>query len=113
MPAKTKPLRKVRPAQHQNRQPGLQAKMRPQPETIKDNYQGSGKLTGRVALISGGDSGIGRAVATAFAKEGADVAVLYRNEDADAKATAKLVASAGRRALLIAGDIGNEAFCAR
>lgn len=113
MPAKTKPLRKVRPAQHQKRQPGLQAKMHPQPETIKGDYQGSRKLTGRVALISGGDSGIGRAVATAFAKEGADVAIIYRNEHADAKETVKLVESAGRRALLIAGDIGNEAFCAR
>lgn len=113
MPAKKKPLRKVRPAQHQKRQPGLQTKMRPQPETIKDAYQGSGKLSGRVALISGGDSGIGRAIAVAFAKEGADIAVLYRNEHKDAKETAKLIEEAGRRALLIAGDIGNEGFCIR
>lgn len=113
MPAKTKPLRKVRPAQHQSRQPGFQKEMRPQPESIKDAYQGSGKLLGRVALVSGGDSGIGRAVAIAFAKEGADVAILYRNEHTDAKETAKLVEEAGRRVLLIAGDIGNEPFCGR
>ncbi len=113
MPAKTKPLRKIRPAQHQNRQPGLQTKMEPPPESIKDSYQAAAKLTGRVALISGGDSGIGRAVAMAFAKEGADVAILYRNEHTDAKETARLIEEIGRRSLLIAGDIGNEAFCIR
>lgn len=113
MPAKTKPLRKVRPAQHQSRQPGLQGKMRPQPESIKNEYQGSGKLMGKAALISGGDSGIGRAVAIAYAKEGADVAIVYRNEHSDAKATARFVENAGRHALLIAGDIGDESFCAR
>jgi NAD(P)-dependent dehydrogenase (short-subunit alcohol dehydrogenase family) len=113
MVAKTKPKRSLRPAQQQRRQPGIESRMRPQPEAIKDGYRGSGKLKGKVALITGGDSGIGRAVAAAFAKEGADVAIVYLNEHGDAKDTARMVEEAGRECLLIAGDIGREAFCRR
>lgn len=111
MPAKTKPPKKTRPAQHQKQQPGRQSDMRPAPESISKIYHSSGKLAGRVALITGGDSGIGRAVALAFAYEGADVAIVYRNEHRDAKETARLVEETGRNALLIPGDIGREPFC--
>jgi NAD(P)-dependent dehydrogenase (short-subunit alcohol dehydrogenase family) len=85
--------------------------MTPQPNTIPPGYQGSGKLAGRAALITGGDSGIGRAVAVAYAKEGADVAIVYLNEHEDASVTRRLVEEAGRKCVLIAGDIGDEAFC--
>jgi NAD(P)-dependent dehydrogenase (short-subunit alcohol dehydrogenase family) len=113
MVAKTKPKRALRPAQAQRRQPGIESEMRPQPEAVKDDYRGSGKLQDKVAVITGGDSGIGRAVAIAFAKEGADVAIMYLDEHGDAKETARQVEEAGRRCLLIAGDIGKEAFCRR
>ncbi|AKM17991.1 General stress protein 39 [[Flavobacterium] thermophilum] len=99
------------PPQHQTRQPGLQTEMNPQPVTIKDSYKGSGKLKNKTAIISGGDSGIGRAVAVHFAKEGADVAIIYLNEHEDADETKRLVEQEGRRCLAIAGDIGDEAFC--
>lgn len=99
------------PPQHQTRQPGLQTEMNPQPITIKDTYKGSGKLENRVAIISGGDSGIGRAVAVHFAKEGADVAILYLIEHEDAEETKRLVEQEGKRCLAIAGDIGDETFC--
>lgn len=99
------------PPQHQDRQPGSQQQMHPKPNTIPPNYRGSGKLEGRVALITGGDSGIGRAVAVAYAKEGADIAVLYLNEHEDAAETRRLVQEAGRKCVLIAGDIGDESFC--
>ncbi|ABO66002.1 MULTISPECIES: SDR family oxidoreductase [Geobacillus] len=99
------------PPQHQTRQPGLQSEMNPQPVTIKDTYRGSGRLENKVAIISGGDSGIGRAVAVHFAKEGADVAIVYLNEHKDAEETKRLVEQEGRRCLAIAGDIGDEAFC--
>ncbi len=99
------------PPQHQTRQPGLQTEMNPQPVTIKDTYKGSGKLKNKTAIISGGDSGIGRAVAVHFAKEGADVAIIYLNEHEDADETKRLVEQEGRRCLAIAGDIGDEAFC--
>jgi NAD(P)-dependent dehydrogenase (short-subunit alcohol dehydrogenase family) len=113
MVAKTQPKRPLRPAQQQRRQPGIESRMRPRPEAIKEDQHGSGKLTDKIALITGGDSGIGRAVAVAFAKEGADVAIVYLNEHGDAKETAKMVEDAGRQCLLIAGDIGREAFCRR
>jgi NAD(P)-dependent dehydrogenase (short-subunit alcohol dehydrogenase family) len=103
--------KKLRPPQHQERQPGLEFKMRPQPKSGASDYVGSGKLRDRVALITGGDSGIGRAVAVLFAKEGADVAIVYFNEHKDAKETKRLVESQGRKCLLIAGDIGREKFC--
>ena len=99
------------PPQHQTRQPGLQTEMNPQPVTIKDTYKGSGKLKNKTAIISGGDSGIGRAVAVHFAKEGADVAIIYLNEHEDAEETKRLVEQEGRRCLAMAGDIGDETFC--
>ncbi|ALA71003.1 short-chain dehydrogenase [Geobacillus stearothermophilus 10] len=99
------------PPQHQTRQPGLQTEMNPQPVTIKDTYKGSGKLKNKTAIISGGDSGIGRAVAVHFAKEGADVAIIYLNEHEDAEETKRLVEQEGRRCLAMAGDIGDESFC--
>ena len=85
--------------------------MKPQPDSGERDYEGSDKLAGRVALITGGDSGIGRAVAVLFAKEGADVAVVYLNEHRDAKETKRLVEAEGRRCLLIVGDVGDEKFC--
>ena len=91
--------------------PGLESRMAPQPVTLDHAHPGAGKLIEKVALITGGDSGIGRAVAAAFAKEGADVAIIYLNEHADAKETEQMVAAYGRRCLRIAGDIGSEAFC--
>ena len=103
--------KKVRPPQHQRRQPGRQYKMRPQPKSGASDYVGCGKLRDRVALITGGDSGIGRAVAVLYAKEGADVAVVYLNERKDARETKRLVEAQGRRCVLIAGDIGDESFC--
>ncbi|WJQ07804.1 SDR family oxidoreductase [Geobacillus stearothermophilus] len=99
------------PPQHQTRQPGLQTEMTPQPVSVSEQYKASGKLHNKVAIISGGDSGIGRAVAVHFAKEGADVAILYLNEHEDADETKRLVEQEGRRCLAIAGDIGDEAFC--
>jgi NAD(P)-dependent dehydrogenase (short-subunit alcohol dehydrogenase family) len=103
--------KKVRPPQHQRRQPGRQYKMRPQPKTGASDYQGSGKLRDRIALITGGDSGIGRAVSVLYSKEGADVSVVYLNEHKDARETKRLVEAQGRKCLLIAGDIGQEKFC--
>ena len=105
--------RPVRPRQKQPRQPGLETKMKPRPEAWVKVSPREPKLAGRVAVISGGDSGIGRAVAFAFASEGADVAVLYLNEHRDAKETVRAIESAGRRGFAMAGDIGNEQFCKR
>jgi NAD(P)-dependent dehydrogenase (short-subunit alcohol dehydrogenase family) len=105
--------RPVRPAQSQSRQPGKQAVMKPQPRTIRDDYRGSGKLNGKVAIITGGDSGIGRSVAVMFAREGANVAIVYLNEREDAATTKKLVEQEGRTCLLLQGDIGKRAFCNR
>jgi NAD(P)-dependent dehydrogenase (short-subunit alcohol dehydrogenase family) len=99
------------PPQQQGRQPGRQGQMAPEPDDSRPEYRGSGKLDGKVALITGGDSGIGRSVAVLFAREGADVAVVYLEEHDDADETVKLVESEGRRAIKIAGDVGDEAFC--
>ncbi|QDQ26158.1 SDR family oxidoreductase [Chitinimonas arctica] len=101
----------VLPPQHQARQPGIESEMVPPPQSAMASYVGSGKLRGQVALITGGDSGIGRAVAIAFAKEGADVAIVYLSEEGDAAETRCLVEVAGQRCLLIKGDISDEAFC--
>jgi len=99
------------PPQHQERQPGIEAEMTPRPTAEDQQYRGSGKLQGKVALITGGDSGIGRAVAIMYAREGADVAVVYLNEHQDAEETKRLVEQEGRRCQLIAGDVGSEQFC--
>ncbi|GHH99424.1 SDR family oxidoreductase [Neobacillus kokaensis] len=99
------------PAQHQDQQPGITSEMEPTPIENNTLYKGSGKLEGKKALITGGDSGIGKAVAIAFAKEGADVAIVYMDEHQDAKDTQAEVQEQGGRCLLIAGDVGNETFC--
>ncbi len=91
--------------------PGEESKMQPQPDFGVDSYKGSGKLTGKVALITGGDSGIGRAVALAFAREGADVLISYLNEDDDAQETVRVVTGEGRKALAVPGDIQDEQHC--
>ncbi|HXH01085.1 MAG TPA: SDR family oxidoreductase, partial [Xanthomonadaceae bacterium] len=95
------------------RKPGNEHELRLQPRFLAPDYVGSGKLQDKVAIITGGDSGIGRAVAVLFAREGADVAVLYLDEDKDAKATRKYVEAEGRRCLLVSGDVRNSRFCAR
>lgn len=95
------------PAETQSDQPGSEAEMSLAPVVVRDTYRGSGKLEGKVAIITGGDSGIGRAVAVHFAREGADVALLYLNEHEDAKATAEMVRGEGRQCLIIAGDVGD------
>lgn len=95
----------------QTHQPGDESQMNPKPEYINPNYKASGRLQGKVALITGGDSGIGRAISVHYAKEGADVAIVYLDEDTDAQETQKLVEEAGKRCLLIRGDIKQSSFC--
>lgn len=99
------------PPQSQDRTPALESEMTPKPEYDNPNYKGSEKLKDKVALITGGDSGIGRSVAVFYAKEGADVAIVYLDENEDAKETQQAVESYGRRCLLLPGDIRNEKFC--
>ena len=101
----------VFPPQHQSRQPGVETEMNPRPISQSPTYKASGKLAGKKAIITGGDSGIGKAVALLFAKEGADVAIVYLDEHDDANETKQLIEAEGRRCLLYAGDIGNEDFC--
>jgi NAD(P)-dependent dehydrogenase (short-subunit alcohol dehydrogenase family) len=102
---------KPQPEQKQHRQPGREEPMQPEPVTIRDDYRGSGKLEGRVALISGGDSGIGRAVALHFAREGASVAIIYLEEKEDARTTQRMVENEGAECLLLQGDVADPAFC--
>lgn len=99
------------PPQAQAHQPGAESEMRPRPHTEGKNYRAAGKLQGKVALITGGDSGIGSAAAIAFAKEGANVAITYLEEQQDAEHTRKIVEQEGRQCLMLAGDIGEESFC--
>ena len=102
------------PAQHPKQQlakPGLEAEMEQKPLFEAPHYRGSGKLQGFAALITGGDSGIGRAVAVLFAREGADVAIVYLSEEADARETCRWVEREGRECLAIAGDVKDPAFC--
>ncbi|MFT9848097.1 SDR family oxidoreductase [Aneurinibacillus sp. REN35] len=97
--------------QHGYLQPDIESQMSPQPNAEDYNYKPGGKLKGKVALITGGDSGIGRAVAIAYAKEGADVCIMYLESDSDAQETKRQVEEEGRRCLTIAGDVGDEEFC--
>jgi NAD(P)-dependent dehydrogenase (short-subunit alcohol dehydrogenase family) len=99
------------PPQHQDQQPGIEAEMTPRPGAEDRDYRGSGKLEGKIAFITGGDSGIGRAVALAYAAEGADVSIVYLNEHGDAEETQRRIEAKGRRCLLIPGDVGYEPFC--
>jgi len=99
------------PAQHQDQQPGLESLMDPKPVAEDATYLGSEKLKGKVAIITGGDSGIGRAVAIAYAKEGADVVIVHLNEHDDAFQTKGRIEQLGQRCIVVAGDIGDEAFC--
>ncbi len=98
------------PKQHQDK-PGRESELEPRPRYLALEYRGSGKLKDRVALVTGGDSGIGRAVAVLFAREGADVAIVYLSEDEDAEETRRAVEAEGRRALLLPGDVTDSSFC--
>ncbi|MBZ9608131.1 SDR family oxidoreductase [Clostridium estertheticum] len=99
------------PEQKQDKQPGLETLMNPRPIFENLNCIGSGKLMNKVALITGGDSGIGKAIALAYAREGADIAIVYLDEHEDAEETKKLIEAKGRKCILIAGDIGDDTFC--
>lgn len=101
------------PPQTQDRQPGLESEMTPRPKSENRKHHGAGKLSGKAAIITGGDSGIGRAVAIAFAREGADVAIIYLDEHEDAQETARLVEKEGRRCVTLAGDVGDPEWCRR
>lgn len=106
----SEPRPESQPAQQQE-PPGVLGEMTPRPDHGEESYRGSGKLTGKVAVITGGDSGIGRAVAIAFAREGADVLISYLSEHEDAQDTAKYVEEAGRRCVLVPGDLADRAHC--
>lgn len=99
------------PPQEQAHQPGDEYKMDPRPEYIRSSYQGTGKLKDKVAIITGGDSGIGRAVAVHYAREGADCTIVHLEEETDASETQALVEAEGRRCLVLKGDVGDPAFC--
>ncbi len=101
------------PPQHQSTQPGHQEPMTPQPSSDRPEYRGSGKLRDKVALVTGGDSGIGRAVAILFAREGAKVGIVYLNEDQDAEETRQLVTREGQPCTVLRGDVGDEETCRR
>jgi NAD(P)-dependent dehydrogenase (short-subunit alcohol dehydrogenase family) len=99
------------PQQQQSHQPGRESEMTPRPASAMENWKPAGKLAGKVAIVTGGDSGIGRAVAIGFAKEGADVAILYLDETEDAADTKRRIEAEGRRALAIPGDVGDAGYC--
>ena len=103
--------KQLQPPQHQERDPGIEAKMDPQPVYLRPDYRAAGKLEGQVAIVTGGDSGIGRSVAVLFAHEGADVAVMYLDEHQDAEKTKTEIEKTGRKCLLIPGDVGSEEHC--
>ncbi len=100
-----------RPPQQQTRQPGIESEMTPRPKAENRVHHGTGKLSGKVALVTGGDSGIGRAIANAFAREGADLAIAYLDEHKDAEETKRLVEQEGRRCMAVAGDVGSHEHC--
>lgn len=102
---------KALPKQEQPKQPGIENKMKPKPEFIRKNYKGSDKLKGKTALITGGDSGIGRSAAVHFAREGANIAIVYYDEEKDAQTTKKLIEKEGKSCLLLKGDLKDEKFC--
>jgi NAD(P)-dependent dehydrogenase (short-subunit alcohol dehydrogenase family) len=99
------------PPQKQSKQPGIEKLMNPRPVFEDADYKASNRLQGKAAIITGGDSGIGRAVAVAYALEGADIAVMYLDEHEDAEETKKIIEGKGRKCITIAGDIGDEEFC--
>ncbi len=101
----------VIPPQQQTHQPGSEQQMDPQPASTMTRYRSADRLRGKIALVSGGDSGIGRAVAVGFAKEGADVAITYLDEHDDAQQTQALIEAQGQRGLIVPGDVGNSDFC--
>jgi NAD(P)-dependent dehydrogenase (short-subunit alcohol dehydrogenase family) len=109
--SEAKAKKRTMPPQAQKKQPGREEEMHPKPESEARGYKAAGKLEGKVALISGGDSGIGKSVAVHFAKEGADVAILYLEENEDADRTRTLIEREGRRCLLLRGDIGDRNAC--
>src|SRR5436305_11576125 len=108
--AAEKSEKQKQPPQHQDHQPGVESEMRPRPDYLP-KYPGVGKLKEKVAIITGGDSGIGRAVAVAMAREGALIAILYLEEHDDANETKRLVEAEGSQCLLFAGDVADEMFC--
>jgi NAD(P)-dependent dehydrogenase (short-subunit alcohol dehydrogenase family) len=112
MPKKSSKSKQTKPPQRQ-RKPGLESKMRPRPESKMREYRASGRLEGQTALVTGGDSGIGRAVAIAFAKEGADVAIVYLDEHEDARETVKAIEGLERRCVAIAADLSRADECSR
>lgn len=99
------------PPQHQSKQPGIEAHMHPRPQYVAPHYQGSNKLAGKVALITGGDSGIGRAIACAFALEGADIIIHYLNEHEDAEETKQFIESTGSRCWLLPANLQTNEAC--
>lgn len=108
---KSQPKKDLRPAQHQNRQPGIESRMQPLPVAQKAAPETGSRLRDKIAVITGGDSGIGRAVALAFAAEGAHIVIAYLDEHEDAAATAEQVKACGREVLLVPGDVGREKHC--
>lgn len=108
---KSIPEKQIFPAQHQEEKPGIESKMNPRPIYDDLNYKPNSKLSTKVAIVTGGDSGIGRAVSVLFAKEGASVVVVYLNEHGDAEETQTVIRKYGGKCILLSGDVGSEEFC--